>query len=883
MEGVRSEKPSAGEGAREGGRPPPSKQGADELRLPPRVPVILNITEEQRQIIAAAKQKKRRAMWSRNCILRLRQDRDGMEENFIHVYETKAQDEYVSRAVLREVREVFVRRYTDVIHRISQAVQDFYLNQEMDYEDELDFPPDDPVDLTKYPEGYIWMEGEYLRLRFAALRHESTWVHLNEAYTYMLRTRPSTMADRYDRYEQAREAWDVVMQDFQRMLQTAERELELNYNRDHQAQPPVQEPQRSPPQTAPSREPPLDYEGVEEEWRTRNKKRKPPKGSPRHSSAPSEESQEEARQAALAAARGINQPVKGQDSPVRGEEKQPPQGPLKSPPKIQRQLRVYDETPTGRPLPTLREIRQANLRRVLEEEGVDTPCDICGGQDHDYRQCPKGSYLESQNLQTSNGPRGRNGDQCPNCDIPHPGVCPCGWCTEKGHISQDCLAKHWSQSMKDRFRQETSPKKPSIRTYECRKCRERHPFNRYCPYAPRGEITPGECKACGAVTNIHAEGCQYVAIKDEIGLCSYCGRPDHTYHTCPERELDREVAEKNRRNQFRRGKEKGKVRIVAGILTRVKEEEKSPRGRADRSPLIDFEGQPKCSCCGSYDHEYTGCLLLQQYIREQADELARRRLEENKMFDEILRGEGRDALNRTPNREGGGRSPPRQAPTSQPPGAAGRGDQGRDSRTPFDPPGWMPHFGFGLPSGEPPRPPPGGGDGGRHPADRVIEETPQEETEDEDDTETITSSSQPDDPPVTGGTGGMGGGPPEDPEGPGEGTGSAPRRGPRGHRGQRGRRGPAGRDRSPGPMGPMGPMGVPGRDGNMGPPNISAVTGVGVPPVVNANLSTIGMENSIHYLGESLAQALQFQQNVNRTMTEHLNNTARLSSNKEWH
>ena len=467
-----SEEPPAEEGARGGGHPPPGEPEADELRLPPHVPVILDITEEQRQLIAVAKQKKRRAMWARNCILRLRQDRDGMEENFVHVYETKAQDEYVSRAVLREVRDTFVWRYSDVIHQISQAVQNFYLNQEMDYEDELDFPPDDPVDLTKYPEGFPWMEGEYLWLRFAALHHESTWVHLNEAYTYMLRTQPSTMANRYDRYEQAKEAWDVVMRDFQRVLQTAERELESRFDRDLQTQPPAQGPRNSPPQTTPQRgAAPLDYEGVEEEWRKRNKRQRLPKGSPRHSSAPSEESQEEARQAALAAARGINQPVKGQKSPARGEAGQPPQEPLKSPPKIQRQLRVYDETPTGRPLPTLREIRQADLRRVLEEEGVDTPCNICGGQDHDYQQCPKGSNLESQNLQTSNGPRGRNGDQCPNCAIPHPGVCPCGWCTEKGHISQDCLAKHWSQSMRDRFRRETSPKKPSIRTYECRKCR----------------------------------------------------------------------------------------------------------------------------------------------------------------------------------------------------------------------------------------------------------------------------------------------------------------------------------------------------------------------------------------------------------------------------
>ena len=41
-------------------------------------------------------------------------------------------------------------------------------------------------------------------------------------------------------------------------------------------------------------------------------------------------------------------------------------------------------------------------------------------------------------------------------------------------------------------------------------------------------------------------------------------------------------------------------------------------------------------------------------------------------------------------------------------------------------------------------------------------------------------------------------------------------------------------------------------------------TGLGIPPTFNANLSTIGMENSFHYLGESLNHVMQFQQNVNR-------------------
>ena len=52
-------------------------------------------------------------------------------------------------------------------------------------------------------------------------------------------------------------------------------------------------------------------------------------------------------------------------------------------------------------------------------------------------------------------------------------------------------------------------------------------------------------------------------------------------------------------------------------------------------------------------------------------------------------------------------------------------------------------------------------------------------------------------------------------------------------------------------------------------------TGLEVPLVFNANLSTIGMENSLHYLGESLNHVMQFQQNVNRNRVEHLNMTVR--------
>ena len=100
-------------------------------------------------------------------------------------------------------------------------------------------------------------------------------------------------------------------------------------------------------------------------------------------------------------------------------------------------------------------------------------------------------------------------------------------------------------------------------------------------------------------------------------------------------------------------------------------------------------------------------------------------------------------------------------------------------------------------------------------------------------------------------------------------------RGPRGHRGQRGRTGPPGRDGAMGPMGPVGPRGFPGKDGLSITGGPLTSTGLGIPPTFNANLSTIGMENSLHYLGESLNHVMQFQQNVNRNMVEHLNMTVK--------
>ena len=88
-------------------------------------------------------------------------------------------------------------------------------------------------------------------------------------------------------------------------------------------------------------------------------------------------------------------------------------------------------------------------------------------------------------------------------------------------------------------------------------------------------VIPGECRSCGTTTREHANDCQYVAIKDNIGLCTYCQAQDHRYANCPQRAFDQEaVVRETRKNK--KNKKRGKVKIIAGIMTREQESDSTP-------------------------------------------------------------------------------------------------------------------------------------------------------------------------------------------------------------------------------------------------------------------------------------------------------------------
>ena len=149
-------------------------------------------------------------------------------------------------------------------------------------------------------------------------------------------------------------------------------------------------------------------------------------------------------------------------------------------------------------------------------------------------------------------------------------------------------------------------------------------------------MIPGECRSCGTTTREHANDCQYVAIKDNIGLCTYCQAQDHRYAACPQWAVDQETVAKEKRKNKKNNKKRGKVKIVVGIMTREEESdstqshEKEEGGIGTPSPQR-LEGrrgyqhplhggyvpQPRtaskgvmCSFCGVNTHDYRDCPVM---------------------------------------------------------------------------------------------------------------------------------------------------------------------------------------------------------------------------------------------------------------------------------
>ena len=156
--------------------------------------------------------------------------------------------------------------------------------------------------------------------------------------------------------------------------------------------------------------------------------------------------------------------------------------------------------------------------------------------------------------------------------------------------------------MRDRFPKKKKARRQKIVEYTCRRCGDKHPFNRYCPHAIGPPIVPGECRSCATLTNVHDDWCEMVAIKDRIGLCTFCGDVSHAYAECPERYPNR-----------------APKRVMGRTVPDREPARTTTRDRTALAPPVYYG---VCSFCGSAGHGHEECPRLKEAVQEQATQLA---------------------------------------------------------------------------------------------------------------------------------------------------------------------------------------------------------------------------------------------------------------------
>ena len=175
------------------------------------------------QLIEADKKRRRRlAALARDHIMKLREERERMAYDWLEEYARCATSARQSGTGLNTLTAEYIHRYNQLLDREKQPHSDFFTNLSMDFEEELDFNEDEPVDLSEYDQYFEWDEAEYMRLRFTAARHYASRGHWDDAYAYVLRMRPNDIPQHKDTYSRNAQAWYYTNARINELIQEAE-------------------------------------------------------------------------------------------------------------------------------------------------------------------------------------------------------------------------------------------------------------------------------------------------------------------------------------------------------------------------------------------------------------------------------------------------------------------------------------------------------------------------------------------------------------------------------------------------------------------------------------------------------------------------------------
>ena len=341
----------------------------------------------------------------------LQKERDRLEAKLLNEHIHQVSVGGLHSSTLEELWEETQREYATLLRKELQHTLEYLELINAELMEKIPLKEEDDPNFD-YPAGYDWREGDYMWLLFKIQQHfvhQEVW---NGVFRFINRIQPLRRAGHEQAMVELTESRQELFDKSIQVKRIAQRALEAT-GRDEGVHPGRGYEEQSPadtliPPTIPAREEPR---GTPEKKGTKG-----PSLPKRKGSSPgaflNEKSQAEARQSAVEAVCRITSSCSSLESSTKSEKggmaggdwdpmydgfaldergpqtmTSPSEGRKTQGPQNHKDSEGWGETPKGRPLPMLREIRQMNMRRVLEEEMAEVPCDICGSQDHNYRHC----------------------------------------------------------------------------------------------------------------------------------------------------------------------------------------------------------------------------------------------------------------------------------------------------------------------------------------------------------------------------------------------------------------------------------------------------------------------------------------------------------------